>query len=369
MKIAFAKQDVYQDLYIGGPRDAADSLLFSSIMRVGPIGLFTRFDADFFVVRDDPSPECQSWRELIPHGKPEWFEALRTTPFKDSPLPEARFLRPGRSAPHSDFSVVAASVDWSAYDIVIGINFPFPRTLVAAHPRTLWCYMVGEANRLSDRVHHGYDVCLNQETRGLVASRPGVIDFPYTFVGPDCLETLMQRALGRPSARSGIYIEINSVTKRPAQLEPHLLPLETPSHPLRLHRQNIRENLTELYDSKYFVKLGGRFIRGNSVIEAISCGSVVLMNPAELHHSQLLPRESWVYSVDDAHRKIAELERDPAAYQRLLATQRERVAGFVCDAPWESLCNALHAKRASPPLPPRPLARRIVSRLTRALGR
>lgn len=365
MRIAFVKQDVYQDLYIGAPRAGAADLLFSSIMRVGPIGLFTRCDADFYIVQVDQSTESQTWRQLIPHGQPEWYEALRHAPFAESPLPEARFLRPGSSQPHSAFSVAPSAVDWSAYDIVIGINFPFARATVAAHPRTLWCYMVGEANRLTDRVHHGYDVCLNQETRGIVASGSGVIDFPYTFVGPDCLETLLARTLGRPSARQGIYIEVNSVHQRPARIEPHLLPLASDAHPLRMHRQNIRENLTELYDARYFVKAGGRHIRGNSVIEAISCGVVVLMNPAELHHAQLLPRACWIHSVDDARRKIAEFERDPAARLQVLAEQRARLAGFVFDAPWESLQNALAAKRASPPPPPRTFARRVASRLAR----
>ncbi|MEL7528732.1 MAG: hypothetical protein AAFN16_23400, partial [Pseudomonadota bacterium] len=67
MKIAFVKQDVYQDLYVcpSGTKDAAE-LLFSSMMRVGPVGLFSKLDSSFFIVEEDFAPECQIYRTVIP---------------------------------------------------------------------------------------------------------------------------------------------------------------------------------------------------------------------------------------------------------------------------------------------------------------
>lgn len=349
MRIAFVKQDVYLDLYVHGRSGTPADLIFSSNARVGPVGLFTRLGADFLIVRECADSECRIWEKVIPHYRPEWFRDLQTKPVHATRLPEARFFSPGSPYAHDRFAVAVDEVDWAQYDIVIGINIAIPRRIVERHPGILWCYMIGEANVHMDEVVDGYDVCLNQETGGRVAARPGIVDFPYTFSGGDCLAQLMRGALQRESRRHGIFIEVNSLTERPAVRAPaHLLPLTATGHPLRLHRQNIRENLTELFDAKYFVKLGGRAIRGNSVIEAISCGTVVLMNPAELYHAQLLPRDAWIYSVEDACRKIATLEADPARLARLREAQQARVEGFAFEAPWESLRNCLAHKRAFP---------------------
>lgn len=368
MKIALVKADVYQDLYVAGPDASPEELLFSSIMRVGPIGLFTLCDATFHIVREEDTPETRVWEKLIPHGKPEWYRQLKDRPFSETSLPEARIYQPGSSRSHRDHSVAAETIDWSRYDVVIAINFAVPRRIVLQHPRTLWCYLVGEADQLLDRVHHGYDVALNQEARGLVARAPGVVDFPYTFAGPHCLRRLAGTTDEDDRARRGIFVEINSVEARPARMESHLEPLLSCGHPLRFHRQNIRKNLSELARSKYFVKTRGRPIRGNSVIEAISAGAVVLIDPSQLLHSALPTRAAWIYSAEEAASRIAELDRDPAAYAALRDAQRAMLQSLVVDCPLESLRNCLRVKRESPPLPARSLAARLKSRIARELG-
>lgn len=361
MKIAFVKQDVYQDLYVNGHDCTPADLLFSSIGRVGPIGLFTLLQADFYIIREAYTPECHAWEKVIPHYKPEWLRMLKTLHLKQTALPEAAFFQPGSPHPHSRFSVEADSIDWSQYDIVISINFSVPSTIIARHPSTLWCYMIGEANVFMEFAHFGYDVCMTQETRGIVARELGRVDFPYSFIGPRCLETVMEQTVGRPSARQGIFIEINSNGGREGRPTAALAPLLKTGHPLRFHRQNIRENLGELWDSKYFVKIGGRLIRGNSVVEAISAGTLVLMNPADVHHAQLLPSDTWIETAEDAVRIIERLDHDPSEYRRLLTLQRERVQAFVVDAPLASLENCLRIKRAklTQPTAPLPLRKRL----------
>ena len=361
MKIAFVKQDVYQDLYVHDRDSTPADLLFSSIGRVGPIGLFTLLHADFYIVREANTSECHAWEKVIPHYKPEWLRMLKTLHLKQTKLPEAAFFQPGSPHAHSRFSIDADTIDWSQYDVVISINFSVPSTIVARHPAVLWCYMIGEANVFMEFAHFGYDVCLTQETRGIVARELGRVDFPYSFVGPRCLETVLEQSVGRPSARQGIFIEVNSDGGREGRTTAVLSPLLTTGHPLRFHRQNIRENLGELWDSKYFVKIGGRLIRGNSVVEAISAGTLVLMNPADVHHSQLLPRDTWIETTEDVVRIIERLDHDPDEYRRLLALQRERVQAFVVDAPLASLENCLRIKRAklTHPTAPLPLRKRL----------
>ena len=61
-------------------------------------------------------------------------------------------------------------------------------------------------------------------------------------------------------------MEINSTTERPVVRVPdHFKPLTDAGQEVILHRQLIGDNLCNLYDAKYFVKMGGRVIRGNSV--------------------------------------------------------------------------------------------------------
>lgn len=115
--------------------------------------------------------------------------------------------------------------------------------------------MIGEANLATGSVHFGYDVTLNQMARGIVAERRGKVDFPYTFVGAHTLERIMPTDLQRPSLRRGIFMEINSTTGKAGHPVPdHFKPLETTGEPIILHQQRIGDNLTSIYDAKYFIK-------------------------------------------------------------------------------------------------------------------
>lgn len=43
------------------------NILFSSMGRVGPIGLMAELDADFYIVKEEPEYETQIYRKVIPH--------------------------------------------------------------------------------------------------------------------------------------------------------------------------------------------------------------------------------------------------------------------------------------------------------------
>lgn len=54
----------------------------------------------------------------------------------------------------------------------------------------------------------------------------------------------MQQYLGRPSARKGIFMEINSTTERPVTRIPdHFQPLADAGYEIILHQQKIADNL------------------------------------------------------------------------------------------------------------------------------
>ncbi len=344
LKIALVKQEVYQDLYVcpTTEKDPA-AILFSSMGRVGPMGLMADLDADFYIVKEEPEWETQIYRKVIPRIADD-LRMLKTKTLDQ--LPGQGFKKPGSPWPNGKFAVEGRRVDWGRYDLVISLNVSLPTAVVRQYPATLFAYMIGEANLATGAVHFGYDATLNQMARGIVATRCGKVDFPYTFVGAQTLERIMAGLLQRPSRRKGIFMEINSTRERPVtQVPPHFKPLEQTGQPILLHRQKIGDNLESIYDAKYFIKWGGRNIRGNSVAEAVSLGTLCLMNRDEVIHRELIIDECHVTSMDQLLALVNRLEQDPQLYDTLLAKQRAVLQDLFFDRPLQSLRNCLADKR------------------------
>ncbi len=351
LKIAFLKQEIYQDLYVCPVTEqSAANILFSSMFRVGPIGLFSELNADFYIIQEEYAPETQIYRVVIPYMY-DFLQKLKTTPVNQIPGHERK--KPGSPYPNGKFAIKADTVNWGQYDIVISVNVSLPAHIVKQYPHTLFAYMVGEANMATHKVRFGYDVTLNQKARGIIAERCGEVDFPYTFVNDHSLENIMHETLGRPSRKQGVFVEINSSTERPVvKMPPQFQPLADIGQNILLHHESIRENLATIYDSKYFVKMGGRPIRGNSVIEAISLGSLAIMDRSEVIHGELIIDECNVRNMDEAVALIKQLEALPVLYEQLLEKERAVLRQLFYEAPLQSLINCLNDKRTQKKLHP-----------------
>ena len=345
LKIALLKQDVYQDLYVCPvtERDAA-TILFSSMMRVGPIALMSDFGADFYIVKEEPeAPETQIYKKVIPKLA-HLLPLLKTRPLNKVPGFERWQLNTEHA--NGDFAVGSREVDWGQYDVVISVNVSLPTDVVMQYPQTLFAYMIGEANMATRRARFGYDVALNQMARGRVTTElGGEVDFPYTFVGRDTLERIMQGALGRQSKRNGVFVEINSVMKERGHVPPQFLPIQAAGYDIHLHQPLISDNLTAIYDSKYFVKIGGRDIRGNSVAEAVSLGTLAIMERSQVTHGELIMDECNVGTTEGVLSLINRLEQDDDLYNRLLEKQRQVLQRLFVEAPVQSLQGCLATKR------------------------
>ena len=344
LKIALVKQDVYQDLYVcpSSEKDAG-AILMSSQMRVGPVGLFSDCHCDFYIVKEEMAPETRIYRYVIPH-KTKMLRLLKTQTLNS--IPGHSGYCPGSEHPNGDFSVDCREINWGNYDIVISINVSLPTEVIRPYKSTLFAYMIGEANMAVSKPRFGYDVSLNQMARGIVGKHCGEVDFPYTFLNGYSLQNIMKRVLKRASQKEGVFMEITSTTERPVRHVPeHFKPLEDAGYKILLHHQSIKENLTRLYDSKYFIKYGGRCIRGNSVAEAVSAGSLAIMNSDEVIHKELIIEECDVKSMDDILRLLKELDADEQKYQTLLLKQKQLVSDLFFEKPLMSLVNCLNEKR------------------------
>lgn len=344
-KIALVKQEIYQDLYVCPSEEKdASQILFSSQGRVGPIGLMAELGADFYIVKEEYDQETQIYKKVIPHISQHLY--LLKTQTLDK-LPGQGFKQPGSPHANGEFAQDAFQIDWGQYDIVISINISLPIRLIKKYPRTLFAYMIGEANLATRKAHFGYDITLNQMARGIITDKLyGAVDFPYTFLKGDTLEKLMTHTLKRSSIKQGVFMEINSTTERPVTKVPsHFQPLEEMGQKIILHKQKISDNLQSIFDAKYFVKMGGRTIRGNSVAEAISLGTLVIMNRNEIIHKELIIDECHVKTMNDTLALIKKLEENPDEYNRLLKKQQEAVTHYFYDCPLVSLLNCLKIKQ------------------------
>ena len=412
LRIALVKQDVYQDLYVcpASEKDAL-SILLSSQVRVGPIGLMADLNADFYIVKEERDAETQSYRYIIPHMTP-YLRMLKDHTLNE--LPTQEFMCPGSTHTHGEFSISCQDINWGQYDIVISINVSLPTRIIRQYPRTLFAYMIGEANMATDRARFGYDATLNQMARGRVTTNLrecNEIDFPYTFLKGNTLQKLMERfsraslakqeatrsaespnleasqskqkailpnqrtaepneelslskqEAPQPHQREGIFMEINSTAERPVtKIPPHFQPLVDKGYNIILHKQQIDENLQAIYHSKYFLKMGGRPIRGNSVAEAISLGSLVMMNRDEVTHGELIIDECNVKTMEEAVALIDSLEQNPEEYRRLCAKQQQVLTELFFEKPLTSLINGLQQKRTEGAAP-YPFSRRLADKL------
>jgi len=339
MKYCLIKQDVYQDLYVSSNDTSPSDMLFSSMMRVGPFGLINDLSADFFIIKEENTEECQIYNHFL-RGFGGNYKLLKTQPLNS--IPGNEFFEPGTDKANGFFSVNAEDINWSLYDIVISINFTLPTNIIKLHKNTLWCYLIGENNRhLLDDPKYGYDIALNQDVTDQEPNlNNNVILFPYTFLNDNTLYNVMNNYL-RMDKKGGVFVEINSCRGRPVTSYPDLFDKISDKFklPVLIHKQNIKENLINLYNAKYFVKHGGRDIRGNSVIEAISSSTLVLMGPRSCGYGFLIGNDCRATSEEEIMQKIEYFENNPEKYTEAMSIQKRLLKKHCFYKPLEHIEN------------------------------
>ena len=288
MKYCLVKQDTYQDLYIANNNMSNAEILFSSMMRTGPFGLIYNLGSDFFIIKEEKSEECQIYKHFL-RGFGGNYNLLKTQLLNT--IPGNHFFEPGSDKPNGFYSVSCYDISWDNYDIVISINFSIPSSLIKQYPNILWCYLIGENNRhLLDNPKYGYDIALNQDVDISYSVVNNVVQFPYTFLEKNTLFDVMKSYIVSDNSNS-IFVEINSCRGRPVTSYPDIFDQLKNDFNLSIltHEQNIKNNLLSLANSKYFFKWSGRPIRGNSVIEAISSSTLVIMDSTQTGYGFLIP--------------------------------------------------------------------------------
>lgn len=343
MKYCLVKQDTYQDLYIANNDISSSEILFSSMMRTGPFGLIHNLGADFFIIKEELSEECQIYKHFL-RGFGGNYQLLKTQLLNT--IPGNEFFEPGSDKPNEFYSVSCYDISWDNYDIVISINFSIPSSLIKQYPNTLWCYLIGENNRhLLDNPKYGYDVALTQDIDVSYNITNNVLQFPYTFLEKNTLFDIMKNYKNNDCS-NGIFIEINSCRGRPINCYPeNFNKLKNDFNlVLNTHEQNIKKNLIKLINSKYFIKYGGRSIRGNSVIEAISSSCLVLMDSTKTGYGFLISEICDVKNEQQIYDKVKFFEENKDKYNETLELQKNLLQKYIYEKPYHNLERLFYEK-------------------------
>lgn len=348
MKYCLLKQDTYQDLYIANNDISCSEILFSSMMRTGPFGLIHNLGADFFIIKEEPSEECQKYKNFL-GGFGENYHLLKSQLLNT--IPGNQFFEPGSDKPHEFYSVSCYDISWDNYDIIISINFSIPSSLIKQYPNTLWCYLIGENNLdLLDNPKYGYDIALSQDIDVSYNVTNNVVQFPYTFLEKNTLFDIMKNyhigGIGISPTSNGIFIEVNSCRGRPVTSYPdNYNKLKTDLNlVINTHEQNIKKNLIKLINSKYFIKYGGRSIRGNSVIEAISCSCLVLMDSTQIGYGFLIPEICDIKNEQQIYDKVKYFEENKDKYNETLELQKNLLQKYIYEKPYHNLERLFYEK-------------------------
>ena len=334
LNIALVKNNTYQDLWVCNKTSNNLEVLKSSLMRVSPIGLSDIFNTDYIIIKDTneyPSNIANKCEIINPNT---YLKKVSSLQFLDETFHKDICL--------SSVSLDVDSINWENYNIVLAINMCIPKRVTEKYAKTLWCYYIGENNDSNvEYIVNGYDIILNQDIQR--QSIPYYsIRFPYTLLHSQTLSSLIEYN----GTKHGVFMEINNTTDRPVVTVPESfqrIGIET-NQTIIVHNQNIMINLQNLCGSKYFIKLLGRVIRGNAVMEAISCGTLCLINKSLLMYESLIQDSCNVSSETEIINKIHYFETHPEEYEKELNDQRRRLNTTYFEEPIKALVREYQKK-------------------------
>ena len=344
LKIAFVKSSVYQDLWVSNISNNFIDIFKTTLMRCPSIGLIEQISTDFIIVKDCDEYPCNINKNCL--DKKFFNDIQYSKKLKNPSLP---FLD---ETYHSHISIDSVShnvydIEWNKYNIVICINTCIPEKIILKNNSILWSYFVGEnEDRYVNQLIKPYDIILNQDV--CKSNLPNFsIGFPYSFLGPYTIENMLHEMGIFCDKKIGVFQEINNTQERPV-IHPHpeFLEIEKQcSMPIILHSQNIVENISRIYSSKYFLKIFGRVIRGNGILEVISAGTLILINKKLIMFHNLIPDECHCENINDVIQKIKYFENNEKEYQRIINLQRVFLYNYYFKKPIDNLIEKYNNKK------------------------
>jgi len=348
-RIAFIKGEYCSHVY-GIPGDSSElkALALGTLKTFGPLSLFTRYQCDFRIVKLDPAPECQVWREFFAHDND--LENSRRI------HENFRNLRPEGFSPNhptqGELAISVDSIDWKSYGAVIVQDFAVPERIVRQHPEIFWSFWISEtgspcfkeAYRDSPAGYHAFLNGGSRRWRVRPSLRPHALEFPYILQ-----DFATHRLLGAKlwEERSGILLEVNTARTIPKEIRRRL-------GEIAVVRDNIgcpAVRLELLHSCRYFVQMVDKPLWGNSLNEASAAGCLCLGNRASMPNNlSLLTPETVPNSWEEMIALMRRLEAQPSQASGLWHLQQSLTTYYLHQRPlaeWEARWDRhLKAKRS-----------------------
>lgn len=356
-RVALVKQDINEDLYCCPCGSTGREVIESTLLRSGPVGLFSDWNAQFLMLETVDDQECTIWQERATKLHWDTLEFFRSYQLKV----------PGRDYGQQRFAVPVDSVDWSQFDVVVSIDNSVPARITRRFPQILWCYYVRELKTPEyaaslTRALPGQDVVLSHQFEPVPeVSSPHVLHFPYHLHRFCCLQDIFGEPVPDDKSRSGIFIDHHTMTHLSSQERGALQEFGRIASTIhqgkreviptseKLARRTLDPDLRErLFNSRYFlVTQGKRSVFGTGLVEAISAGCLVIGTPERIGCAFLLSDATSATDVNDAIRKMQILENQPELRQRELQRQRDLVDWLCFYRPLQQLVLRWNSKSSS----------------------
>ena len=346
--IVLVKQVVYANLYCCSNQAPVNELIFSSFAHPGPVGLFTKYNADFFIVDTEADQECQVWKEKVfysGHKSLQFFEDHRRKIIHNG-------IRAQHQWPQGHFMTTADAIDWSDYDIVISIDIAIPACITKKYPKTLWAYYISEGSMPSYKKSfsqpvNGYDVFLTQDFYANRKLAKHVVEFPFQLQYYGCFHELFDTN-PEPQIRNGFQLETHThatLTKQQKSIIGKIAPL------LPRAGGTLKQMITSLMQTKYYIvyldphSQSRKNIRGNALVEAIATGNLVIARNFGLMNKDVLTERTRVNTFNQLLERIIFFENNPEEYKKELALQQARLDYLCFERPMDQLIKKWEQKR------------------------
>ena len=336
LRVCLVKQHTTYDLYTRTGPDLR-SIVASSNWRAGPLGLWEAFDCEYRIVYESPDHECQI-------GKTQW----------------EKYVEGWDIWPEGSVAERAEDIDWSQYDVVIGVDVAVPKRVSSRFPQTMWCYYFIEAGSTAVEMHRGnplwgYNLffthrpalsVLDASDRSyskMLSDRRAMLDFPYYMMSSSTISDLYGDCC--KASRSGITMTFHGYQVATTEEMNDLASLGAINHSgIRL--EDVHRDVLQ---SEYcVVHPGGRRISGLALVEAISGGCVALAPRQQVYgFPDLLPAEVDYSDFAGLLRVVERLQADNDLRGRVRAHQAGYVDAYFYRNPKKNLELMFEAFRSS----------------------
>ena len=316
-KVALVKQSAYGLLYQLGGHGSWETKVLSCPSHLGPFSFLHELQADYWIVRQDSAPETRAWA-----GK----YSKDPNP-KKSLARQQDFIESWEGSPAGRQAVGVDEVDWSRYDLVVGLDIPIPERLTRGCPQTVWAYYSIEAGGpLQKQSLHGpmagYDLFLNhgfRRFRGRPRNRRHVLEFPFSFQSRKAWDQLASKACPNTVRDEGVLVEGASWDEE-ARNDPF-------AH--KLAAADARTYVQAMRSHRLALRASEKTRWGNWVAEAVQAGCLFLGTPGSLAQSSLLLPGLVCRNLQDGIKLAGILRSNPALSEKKRVLQA-RLGEWLC---------------------------------------